>query len=479
MENILKNDKCYINEEFVGNVAPITKDQSKTLLSQLEKYVCKIYQTNGNKATGFLCKVPYPDQFRLLPVLMTCYHVLSQKDLINNNYIKITFDEDKIEKILNLKVARKIFENKDLDTFIIEIKPNFDKIYDFLDIDENIFDSNYNEKYKNITAYILQYPNGIKSSYSVGPIIDILDININHFCSTDFGSSGSPILNLYNYKVFGIHKRRTKFKFNQGTFIKFVIEQFNKENLFYQNQIIERNLNDNKKIINNNILDNYKKQISYNDINNTINKKSLNNSINKSKIDNYILIQNLGNNSFTDYYLAKLEGKDKYFFIKRIKEPMITEKKIKNNINYEIKILRFLDHPNIVKIEDIKKTPNHLYIIMEYINGGNLSNCLKKYMKKNKLAFSEQIVQHLMRQIINAIVYIHKNNIIHKNLSLDNIMVNFESDYDKQNLNMLKSKIKIIHFHENVDLIENDSTNNSNLKTFENLEPNLLKIFLK
>ena len=124
MENILKNDKCYINEEFVGNVAPITKDQSKTLLSQLEKYVCKIYQTNGNKATGFLCKVPYPDQFRLLPVLMTCYHVLSQKDLINNNYIKITFDEDKIEKILNLKVARKIFENKDLDTFIIEIKPN-------------------------------------------------------------------------------------------------------------------------------------------------------------------------------------------------------------------------------------------------------------------------------------------------------------------------------------------------------------------
>ena len=204
-----------------------------------------------------------------------------------------------------------------------------------------------------------------------------------------------------------------------------------------------------------------------------------NNSINQLKIDNYILIQNLGKNSFTDYYLAKLEGKDKYFFVKRIKEPMIAEKKIKNSIYYEIKILKSLNHPNIVKIEDLKKTSNHIYIIMEYINGGNLSTCLKKYMEKNKNAFSEQIIQQLMRQIINAIVYIHKNNIIHKNLSLDNIMVNFESDNDKQNLNMLKSKIKIIHFHENVDLIENDSTNNSNLKTFKYLEPNLLKIFLK
>ena len=243
MGNTLKNDKCYINEEFVGNVAPITKDQSKTLLSQLEKYVCKIYETNGNKATGFLCKVPYPDQFRLLPVLMTCYHVLNKKDIINNEYIKITFDDDKIEKMINLKEPRKVFEKEELDTFIIEIKPNIDKIYDFLDIDENVFDNNYNQKYRNITAYVLQYSKGIISSYSVGLINDISGININHLCSTDSGSSGAPIFNLSNFKVVGIHKGRTKLKYNQATFIKYVIEQFNKENFIFQNQKTERNIN--------------------------------------------------------------------------------------------------------------------------------------------------------------------------------------------------------------------------------------------
>ena len=142
------------------------------------------------KGTGFFCKFPFPDQFKLLPVLMTCNHVLSQRDFINSNYIKITFDDDKIEKILNLKEERKIFENKELDIFIIEIKPNTDKINDFLDIDENIFDNNYNQKYKNFPAYILQYPKGIKSAYSVGLINDIFGININHFCSTNYGSSG-------------------------------------------------------------------------------------------------------------------------------------------------------------------------------------------------------------------------------------------------------------------------------------------------
>ena len=234
MANVFKNDKSYINEEYIGNIAPITKDQLQIFMYQLEKYVCKIIGTNKKKATGFLCKIPYPDQFRLLPVLMTCYHVLNKKDIINNEYIKITFDDDKIEKMINLKEPRKVFEKEELDTFIIEIKPNIDKIYDFLDIDENVFDNNYNQKYRNITAYVLQYSKGIISSFSVGLINDISGININHLCSTDFGSSGAPIFNLSNFKVFGIHKGRTKIKYNQATFIKYVIEQSTKKILFFK-----------------------------------------------------------------------------------------------------------------------------------------------------------------------------------------------------------------------------------------------------
>ena len=315
----------------------------------------------------------------------------------------------------------------------------------------------------------------------MGLINDISDININHFCATDFGSSGSPILNLSNFKVFGVHKRRTKLKFNQGTFIKFVIEQFNKENISCKSQIKDRNLNNknNDKTFNNNSLDN-----SYNIINNSINNNCLNlkDSLfaGLMQIDDIILIKYLGGSPLIEFYLSTKKGENKNLLAKRISIQLAEAHKLElKNINYEINVLHSFNHPNIVKLKDVKKTKIHYYILLEYINGGTLSNCLKKYMEKYGHAFSEEIIQYLMRQIIDALIYIHNKNIIHKNLSLQNIMINFDSDYDKLNLNMLKSKIKIIHFHEGVDLIENDLTNISNLKKFQTLDPYLLNIFLK
>ena len=115
---------------------------------------------------------------------------------------------------------------------------------------------------------------------------------------------------------------------------------------------------------------------------------------------------------------------------------------------------------------------------MEYINGGKLSYYLKEYMKKTKESFSEGIVQHLMKQIIDALIYIHNKNIIHKNLTLDNILVNFDSDYDKQNLNMMKSKIKLYILSKGIDLLENN-INSKSIKNFESIDPIILKKFFE
>ena len=56
---------------------------------------------------------------------------------------------------------------------------------------------------------------------------EINNYEINHTCSTDYGSSGSPILNLEDNTVIGIHKEASPYNFNKGTFLKFPINDFN------------------------------------------------------------------------------------------------------------------------------------------------------------------------------------------------------------------------------------------------------------
>ena len=83
---------------------------------------------------------------------------------------------------------------------------------------------------------------------------------------------------------------------------------------------------------------------------------------------------------------------------------------------------------------------------MEYINGGNLQDCLEKYEQKYKKYFPEEIIQYLMKQIISAFKYIHGKDIMHRDIKLENIMVNFNNDNDKENLILLRATVKIIDF---------------------------------
>ena len=118
----------------------------------------------------------------------------------------------------------------------------------------------------------------------------------------------------------------------------------------------------------------------------------------------------------------------------------------KKYIESEIELLKTLHHPNIVKFEGYKKTNNCYYVTMEFVNGGSLSDCLQKYKKKYGKPFSEEVIQHLMRQIISALNFIHSKKVIHRDLKLDNIMASFDNENDKNNVNMLRAKVKIIDF---------------------------------
>lgn len=174
-----------------------------------------------------------------------------------------------------------------------------------------------------------------------------------------------------------------------------------------------------------------------------------------AQVEDITLLKLLGSGAFGEVYLSSKNGTTKKFATKKIKRYLIDQPGINKYLMNEIMNLKKLNHPNIVKFEEIKKTKENYYIVTEYINGGDLFNCLENYQKKYSKPFPEEIVQYLMIQIIDAIKYIHSNDIVHRDLKLNNIMVNFEDKNDKDNLNMMKSTIKIIDFGLSIYLPDN------------------------
>ena len=246
---------------------PVTIEGTNTILEQMKKCICKIENKNGN-GTGFLCYIPYNNT--KIEVMITNNHIINEDIIKNNKIIQISINDNKEKKRINIE-KRNIYTSVKYDTTIIPINSNEDKIYNYLDIDEEIFDENINIFNKSI--YILQYPkNKIndeqKAAVSYGILKNIQDeYNIVHFCCTDNGSSGSPILLLSNKKIIGIHKESVnKYNYNRGTYLKYPINEY--LNNFNKNNEINMKIKIEKEDINKNIyfLDNTdgKYQISEN-----------------------------------------------------------------------------------------------------------------------------------------------------------------------------------------------------------------------
>ena len=163
-------------------------------------------------------------------------------------------------------------------------------------------------------------------------------------------------------------------------------------------------------------------------------------------VDDLSLVEPLGKGSFSEVFLALKQGTNEKFALKILDKECDTNPIAKKYLNSEIAIHKDIKHENIVKLYDVKKTSQNFCLVTEYCNGGSLYEGLKKYQNIHNAPFPEELVQYFMRQIISAVKYLHDKRIIHRHITLDNILVHYDSEEDKKNQNLIKSKIKIIDF---------------------------------
>ena len=141
---------------------------------------------------------------------------------------------------------------------------------------------------------------------------------------------------------------------------------------------------------------------------------------NFTKVIEGIFPKQLGQGSFGRVFLVSHNETKELYALKTIEKRKIlmTYGKL-DNIYDEINIHSKLYHQNIIKLYNVYEDEETINIIMEYAKEGNLYHLIKK----EKNGFSEQKSYEFFIQIINAVYYLHSNNIIHRDIKPENILI--------------------------------------------------------
>ncbi|CAD8055379.1 unnamed protein product [Paramecium sonneborni] len=154
------------------------------------------------------------------------------------------------------------------------------------------------------------------------------------------------------------------------------------------------------------------------------------NDITKNKsIGQYLFGKTLGEGTFGKVKLATHILTGEKVAIKILEKQKIADASDVERVTREIQILKQVRHPNLVQLYEIIETPKQLFLVMEYVNGGELFD----YIVQNQRIKDVEAVR-FYSQLLSGIEYLHKLHIVHRDLKPENLILDG------------RGKIKIIDF---------------------------------
>jgi len=127
-------------------------------------------------------------------------------------------------------------------------------------------------------------------------------------------------------------------------------------------------------------------------------------------VGKYKLIKTIGKGNFAKVKLAKHLPTGREVAIKIIDKTQLNQTSLQKLFR-EVRIMKFLDHPNIVKLYEVIETDKTLYLIMEYASGGEVFDYLVAHGR-----MKEKEARAKFRQIVSSVQYCHQKHVIHRDL---------------------------------------------------------------
>lgn len=119
--------------------------------------------------------------------------------------------------------------------------------------------------------------------------------------------------------------------------------------------------------------------------------------------------------------IHKLTGK--YVAIKTIKKSYIKSEYSRRKVFQEIFILKKIRHSNVIRLLEVFESMKHILLVMEYANGGDLLHFVR-----NVGRLPEYDTKHIFRQILYGLAHCHCRSVMHRDIKLDNILLDSNSN---------------------------------------------------